>query len=60
MQARELYSILQEAQRAVVRVDKDIYPGTNIYINGLKYQPESQLMHVEIGAVEEKIHARDY
>lgn len=60
MQARELYSILQEAQRAVVRVDKDIYPGTNIYINGLKYQPESQLVHVEICAVEEKIHARDY
>lgn len=55
-----LFGIINDAARAEVKVNKTLYPGSNIYIDGMSYKPEDNMSHLIVKKIDEKIAVRDF
>ncbi|MGN0328972.1 MAG: DUF342 domain-containing protein [Lachnospira sp.] len=59
-ESRQLYSIIRDSEHAVVRVSKNIYPGSRVVMDDRTYVPSSVFTHVLVKKTASAIVLRDY
>lgn len=57
---RYLYSLIRESDRAVVRIDKNLYPGSRIFMGDKTYVPSSVFTHIALKKTASGIIIRNY
>lgn len=58
--SKELYNLIKDSEGAVVKVRKDIYPGSRVYMDDKTYMPSSVFTHITIKKTPSTIILRDY
>lgn len=46
--SRYLYSLIKESERAIVKIDKNLYPGSRIFLGDKTYVPSSVFTHIAL------------
>ena len=59
-QGRYLYSLIKESERAVVKVDKNIYPGSRVFMGDKKYVTSSVFTHIALKKTSSGIIIRNF
>lgn len=57
---RYLYSLIKESERAVVKVDKNIYPGSRVFMGDKTYVPSTVFTHIALKKTSSGILIRNY
>ena len=57
---RYLYSLIRESEKAVVKVDKNIYPGSRVFMGDKTYVPSAAFTHVVLVKTTSGINIRNY
>ncbi len=57
---RYLYSLIRESERAVVKVDKNIYPGSRVFMGDKTYVPSAVFTHIALKKTSSGILIRNY
>ena len=58
--SRYLYSLIKESEKAVVKVDKNIYPGSRVFMGDKTYVPSAAFTHVVLVKTTSGINIRNY
>ena len=58
--SRYLYSLIRESEKAVVKVDKNIYPGSRVFMGDKTYVPSAAFTHVVLVKTTSGINIRNY
>ena len=59
-QGRYLYSLIKESERAVVKIDKNIYPGSRVFMGDKKYVTSSVFTHIALKKTSSGIIIRNF
>ena len=58
--SRNLYTLVRESDRAVVRIDKNIYPGSRVFMGDKTYVPSTVFTHIALKKTSQGVLIRNY
>ena len=58
--SRNLYTLVMESDRAVVRIDKNIYPGSRVFMGDKTYVPSTVFTHIALKKTSQGVLIRNY